>query len=556
MSDLEGHYSDVFKALGLDKTMFSQYVHGADDIPDWAKGIIITHEYMFYCASNSEKMQRLSNFLGRDIFQRDKVFYWFDGDEIEHLQKTEETSSIIKPESMAVSGSTERSLEKSVTLPAWLDALIFEELQARYAPSGHAQEFNNNLNRSQDDILVYLGTYFPRSYAESFCIFNNLFSNDIIRSAYKEKRTIRIFDVGSGTCGDLIGLLAAIADHFSKIKEVYITAVDGNNEALSIAKTIIKESRKRYNFNIDLRAENYTLSTFKGFNNETCILTEPSSVDFILSSKMINELLASKEYAVSDSYYDFAAEFLPLLKSRGLCLLLDITTKSELSDSFHPRIFNEQVNRALRDIEGFQTLIPLSCNLYSKKCRANCFSQRTFYVSHSKKQQDKSKVCYRVIGRKALIDQIGQPPDDCKYEIADDLKETCVYSDSEERAIVDAFILAEMAHPELTAEKKAEDNIIPIGEWEEVLSQLFDDNAKEFARGLIKQSIKPPSGVGFEMVDNNIVYQAEMIWHAERIAFLLPDSLDGKKAFTKAGWRVVSAISEFLSDENAEGIII
>ena len=63
--------------------------------------------------------------------------------------------------------------ERKVVLPTWLDTLIFNDLSANYCRQNKDMVV---LEWNFDDIKKYLGTYFPRSYAESFCIFSNFFS--------------------------------------------------------------------------------------------------------------------------------------------------------------------------------------------------------------------------------------------------------------------------------------------------------------------------------------------------------------------------------------------
>ena len=61
---------------------------------------------------------------------------------------------------------------KSVILPKWLDDLIFGILSAQYSKK------NKNLvilESEKDEVLCYLGTYFPRSFAESYRIFSPYF---------------------------------------------------------------------------------------------------------------------------------------------------------------------------------------------------------------------------------------------------------------------------------------------------------------------------------------------------------------------------------------------
>lgn len=59
-------------------------------------------------------------------------------------------------------------MQDSVILPQWLDNLIFEQFGAKYCRSNADMTV---IDWDKNDVLNYLGTYFPRSYAESYCIF-------------------------------------------------------------------------------------------------------------------------------------------------------------------------------------------------------------------------------------------------------------------------------------------------------------------------------------------------------------------------------------------------
>lgn len=63
-------------------------------------------------------------------------------------------------------------MQNNVTLPQWLDDLIFNQLGAKYCRSNSDMTV---IDWDKNDVLNYLGTYFPRSYAESYCIFSHLF---------------------------------------------------------------------------------------------------------------------------------------------------------------------------------------------------------------------------------------------------------------------------------------------------------------------------------------------------------------------------------------------
>ncbi len=63
---------------------------------------------------------------------------------------------------------------KSVILPKWIDDLIFKVLSAKYSRRNKDLVV---LEWEKDEVLTYLGTYFPRSFAESYCIFLKYFMN-------------------------------------------------------------------------------------------------------------------------------------------------------------------------------------------------------------------------------------------------------------------------------------------------------------------------------------------------------------------------------------------
>ena len=79
-------------------------------------------------------------------------------------------------------------------MPEWLRSYIYDNLGASYDPD--RIEFQNNLESDETKNLRYLGTYFPRSFTESYCIFRNLFENDAYLNIVKEKQSLRILTFG------------------------------------------------------------------------------------------------------------------------------------------------------------------------------------------------------------------------------------------------------------------------------------------------------------------------------------------------------------------------
>lgn len=109
----------------------------------------------------------------------------------------------------------------SLKLPEWLDNLIYEEIGANY------NCINKNmvvLGWDMNEILSYLGTYFPRSFTESYFIFKK---NAFLQKEYLEnKKFISIFDFGCGTGGELVGLVLAIKEKYPTVDTIKIKALD------------------------------------------------------------------------------------------------------------------------------------------------------------------------------------------------------------------------------------------------------------------------------------------------------------------------------------------
>ena len=119
---------------------------------------------------------------------------------------------------------------------------------------------------------------------------------------------------------------------------------------------------------------------------------------FILNSKMVCELI-SKKITDGNCYYKIADSLARLLANNGILYILDVTTKDEHSNLFYPQLMNQGLNNFVLQNKDFSTLLPLACESW-KDCKVACFMQQTFNVSHSRKSNDESRVCYRLICKK------------------------------------------------------------------------------------------------------------------------------------------------------------
>jgi len=288
-------------------------------------------------------------------------------------------------------------MKKSLNLPEFLNELLFNKLSAKYEPN--YSKFNKNLELNEEDVKIYLGTYFPRSYAESYLIFNDLFKNKIVKKFYNEKEEINILDIGAGSGGNLLGLLFALKDNFSNNLNINVFAIDGNQKALETLNKIVLKISIKYNIHINIKSQFITFNLINELYENSKEYLE-TNYDFIISSKMINEIIEKD----SKAYYDFCKYFSKNLSKEGFLILIDVTMKVE--SKYLPIILNTQINEFIKNNNKLKTIIPTSCHLYENECNEQCFTNNLFYVSHKEKKNDLSKITYRILTHKNFADKI------------------------------------------------------------------------------------------------------------------------------------------------------
>lgn len=288
-------------------------------------------------------------------------------------------------------------------LPMYLDNLIYGEFfGAKYQPD--YQRYEYNLNLTEEDLLIYLGTYFPRSFGESLCIFSPILRTETVNSELSKKDCINILDIGCGSGGEILGLLHVLENVKESSIPINIYSFDGNQLVQDILMELVSQFQKATK--TKRRIQIYTnVQRIDDISDIETVKTYACSIafDFILCNKMCNELISKGN--IANAYEQICNSFAPLLDGNGLMLLLDVTTKDENNSKFYPEILNEQVNKfVIRNNTTFSTLLPLSCAIHPE-CINSCFTQQKFYISHSQKQNDISKVAYRIIARKTLCEK-------------------------------------------------------------------------------------------------------------------------------------------------------
>jgi hypothetical protein len=395
----------VFKREGIEMPPeITVYDCQTDTLPPPLVGICRTHEYLVLmnCSRVSGSLpsiqSRLLSTFGKvtnTINSRGKTWlYWHEGS----LLSSGAELPPLSPQSSPDPFRSPAKLKSHTCLPTWLEKFTFEHLGAIYRPD--FRKFAYNLELTDEDLRVYLGTYFPRSYAETFCIYDNLFKSATIHDAYSCKNDLSILDVGCGTGGDLLGLLHAIAKYFPGIRNLRAVVIDGHSKALNLLEQIVAEFNAHHRPQVCLTTVCAKMSGFA-----SCPAIPVSRFDFVLSCKMVNEVISRGDGRNDSAYNAILEQFCPTLSATGLFLLLDVTTKPKHAE-FYPYLLNRQVGEFVRAHSGFRTLLPMPCSFFEQQCVNGCFSQARFVVACKGRSRIFSKVAYRIIGRKGFVDSI------------------------------------------------------------------------------------------------------------------------------------------------------
>lgn len=286
---------------------------------------------------------------------------------------------------------------KRVTLPGWLDDYIYGEWGAIYEP--RPDEVVLNPEQPYDFVKLYLGTYFPRSYSEAYCIVNNLLDNNLYYEKLSSKEEIYLLDVCCGTGGEIIGAVYALCSRLPNLQRIYIESYDASVDAVRFLYHITSKLNEQVGPRVFITPQQFYIDTERDYRDLMAMTNK--TYDFILCFKAINEFVQQK---IFDSPYSFIAKgLLPKLSSCGVFILTDVTTPiSEADRRFYPQLMNSQVNTLLKEVGGFKTMVPYPCYNYEDRC-GGCYMQDIFYVSHSKKYDDRSKIAYRVVGHSDFV---------------------------------------------------------------------------------------------------------------------------------------------------------
>lgn len=291
-----------------------------------------------------------------------------------------------------------------VTLPEWVNIAIFDRFGAKHSPAGRKRTFDRNLDSNEAEVRTYLGTYFPRSLAEDFVIFDSLLSDEKLAGTLRQEESISICSIGTGTGGDLLGLVLAIDKWIPEAKRINIVSIEGNMTAHEVMRSLFEAAQPRLHARLNLIAANYTFKAPRPFDRANEFLpAKPNAFNFVISSKMLNELDGA---GISKRpYYEFCSAFASLLKPSGVLLILDVTSPNGTGGQWTPVVLNSQVNEFLTGNARYKTVLPLLCNRFEEGCDG-CYTQNAIYVNYRNVTNECSKICYRVIGSAELADKL------------------------------------------------------------------------------------------------------------------------------------------------------
>ena len=294
------------------------------------------------------------------------------------------------------------SMEHAMTLPLWLDKLIFEELKGNYQLS--PKDVVYNPDQPIDFVRCYLGTYFPRSYVESYAIIGDLMENRIYFEELNGCEELNVVDFCCGTGGEIFGLISVLQHKLKHLKRIHVDAIDANPHAIRTLYKLAEQMKALHQFNIEIdwNFHCFFINNHADWADLIKMLNRP--YQYIMSFKALNELIQSKVFPNENVYYKMLSMFTPLLAHNGVLLIVDVATKNDEMNLYYPQIMNMGMNHFVKEKKHFKSVIPAACYHYEQQCNA-CYMQDSFSVSHSRRQLDLSKVAFRIVCPSSFADQ-------------------------------------------------------------------------------------------------------------------------------------------------------
>ena len=189
---------------------------------------------------------------------------------------------------------------------------------------------------------------------------------------------IHILDFGCGTGGEIIGLAMAFAECRPNIKLLKVKAIDGNQYALNRFEDIKEEFNRFQMLQIDCNPSAVKIDDFYDLSILETILD--NDYDVIMSFKAVCEFVTKQQFEEKNAYEHIANFMLPRLSELGIMLLVDVTSKNEITQEWLPDL----MDKGLKNVNA--TVI-----------KRNLMNNESFIVNHSRQKGDLSKIAWRLI---------------------------------------------------------------------------------------------------------------------------------------------------------------
>ena len=299
-----------------------------------------------------------------------------------------------------------------VNLPLWLDKIIFDDFNGIYEKS--PSEVNVNAEKGYKFAKIYLGTYFPRSFAEAYHIFGKLLDNSSYYQVLNKFDELRILDFCCGMGGEIIGLISILNSRLPNLKRVIVDAYDANPDYIRHLFKIKEYLQFGNNFEVFINPQCLFIENEQYLRD----ISNPSKrYNIVLSCKALNEFIQCGFFPNENIYRKIAEVFLPCLNDEGILLLSDLTHKNNEFNVYYPEIMNKGLNSLICSSNFYKTLYPYPCFFHENECNG-CYMQDVIFVSHRNATNDISKIAYRIIGKAEFVDRVMNnilPSNICRY---------------------------------------------------------------------------------------------------------------------------------------------